>query len=113
MVDESLKISSRIKEELNEMSWTNVELAEAMGVELQVVDDLLADKKRIDREIAEMLGEVLEPGSSYWLYAQRKLDDAILEEEIKNETEELMKKVRNKRRVYRETGGRYGRTWIE
>lgn len=99
MVAEYLKISYKIKSELEEMQWTNIELADAMQVELQVVDDLLADKTRIDYPMAERLGEALEPTASYWIWAQRALDDANQAEEAERGQQEEARKILLKRKV--------------
>jgi len=59
-----------IKEELEARDWSQVELAEIIGREPKVINDLVKGKRGITPEIAKALGDAFGTSAQYWMNLQ-------------------------------------------
>ena len=63
-----------IKEELEERGWTRETLAKEMDCSLKLVDEILANKRRVTLMIACMLGNAFGTGATFWCNLQASYD---------------------------------------
>ena len=56
-----------IRDELEERGWSQVELAEILGVSKATVSDLIRAKRAVTPEVAKALEAALGPSARYWL----------------------------------------------
>ena len=56
-----------LKEELEARNWSQVELAEIIGRQPYVVNELIMGKRPITPEIAKALGEAFNTSAQYWI----------------------------------------------
>jgi HTH-type transcriptional regulator/antitoxin HigA len=66
-IAEAFPAGDFIKEELEARNWSQVELAEIMGRQPSVINDLITGKKAISFEIARDLGEAFDTSAQYWM----------------------------------------------
>lgn len=59
-----------IEEELEERGWTQETLAEIMGVDRQIVSDVIGGRRRISIRTARRLGAAFGTSAEYWLNLQ-------------------------------------------
>jgi len=59
-----------IKDELEARGWTQEDLAEVMGRNLRLVNEIITGKRNITPETAMGLGEALDTSSQYWMNLQ-------------------------------------------
>jgi HTH-type transcriptional regulator / antitoxin HigA len=67
---ESFPAGEFIKDELEARGWTQEDLAEIMGRDLRLVNEIITGKRGITPETAIGLGEALESSAQYWLNLQ-------------------------------------------
>lgn len=59
-----------IKDEIEARGWTQEDLAEVMGRDLRLVNEIITGKRGITPDTAKGLGEALETSAQYWLNLQ-------------------------------------------
>lgn len=59
-----------IKDELEARCWTQEDLAEVMGRDLHLINEIITGKRGITPETARGLGEALETSAQYWMNLQ-------------------------------------------
>ncbi len=67
---ESFPPGEFIRDELEARNWTQEDLAEVMGRDLRLVNEVITGKRGITPETAKGLGEVLETSAQYWMNLQ-------------------------------------------
>lgn len=72
-----------IQEYMNEIGITNEELAEKLGVELELVNKLLNYEINIDKELANKLAKLIDTSVSFWINLQNEYNK--LKREVENE----------------------------
>lgn len=81
---ESFPPGEFIKDELEARGWTQEDLAEIMGRDLRLVNEIITGKRGITPETAIGLGEALESNAQYWLNLQSAYQLAQNESQIEN-----------------------------
>ncbi len=64
---ESFPPGDYIPEEIEARGWTQLELAEIIGKPLQAVSEIVAGKRSITPEMAELLGAAFGTSAQVWL----------------------------------------------
>lgn len=59
-----------IKDEIEARGWTQEDLAEVMGRDLRLVNEIITGKRGITTDTAKGLGEALETSAQYWMNLQ-------------------------------------------
>lgn len=67
---ESFPPGEFIRDELEARGWTQEDLAEIMGRDLRLVNEIITGKRTITAETAKGLGEALETSAQYWMNLQ-------------------------------------------
>ena len=70
MPAESFPPGEFIKDELKARGWAPEDLAEVMGCDLRLVNEIITGKRVITPETAAVLGQALESSARYWLNLQ-------------------------------------------
>jgi len=63
-----------IKEEMEERGWSKEVLAEEMGCKLRLLEEILANKRRITLMTACMLSNAFGTGAAFWFNLQSAYD---------------------------------------
>ena len=71
---EAFPPSGLIQEELEARGWTRETLAKEMGCSLRLVDEILANKRRITLMTAYMLSDAFGTGIKFWRNLQSAYD---------------------------------------
>jgi HTH-type transcriptional regulator/antitoxin HigA len=59
--------SEYIRSEIEERNWTELDLAERLGVSVGVIAEILSDQRRISPEAAHGLGQAFGTSAQTWL----------------------------------------------
>lgn len=96
-----------IKDELEARCWTQEDLAEVMGRDLHLINEIITGKRGITPETARGLGEALETSAQYWMNLQAAFQ--LAQSESQNEA------VPRRSRLYEKAPVRLmvKRNWIE
>jgi len=73
-----------IKDELDARGWTQEDLAEIMGRDLRLVNEIITGKRGLTPETAVGLGEALGTSAQYWLNLQSAYQLAQSESQVEN-----------------------------